>query len=75
MLILNMGLNFIFICNLEKLQVWQSKPSTYSCFHLQTIASTKLLNIKYNMDDRKETMEETQTTLVITKEALSKCYK
>jgi hypothetical protein len=75
MLILNMGLNFIFIYNLEKLQMWQSKLSTYSCFHLETIASTKLLSIKYNMDDRKETMEEAQTTLVIIKEALSKCNK
>jgi len=33
MLILNMALNFIFVCNLEKLQMWQSKQSTYSCFH------------------------------------------
>jgi len=75
MLILNVGFNFIFIYNLEKLQVWQSKLSTYSCFHLKTITSTKLLSIKYNMDDRKETMEETQTTLIFTKESLSKCNK
>ncbi len=33
MLILNMALSFTFVCNLEKLQVWHSKLSTYSCFH------------------------------------------
>jgi hypothetical protein len=33
MLIFNMALNFMFICNPEKLQMWQSKLSTYSCFH------------------------------------------
>jgi hypothetical protein len=31
MLILNMALNFTFVCNLEKLQVWQS---IYPCIHL-----------------------------------------
>jgi len=33
MLVLNMALNFTFVCNLEKLQVWHSKLSTYSWFH------------------------------------------
>ncbi len=33
MLILNMALNFMFVCNPKKIQVWQSKLSTYSCFH------------------------------------------
>jgi hypothetical protein len=30
MLILNMALNFTFVCNLERLQM---KQSTYPCFH------------------------------------------
>jgi hypothetical protein len=33
MLILNMVLNFTFVCNPEKLQVRQFKQSTYPCFH------------------------------------------
>jgi len=33
MLILNIALNFTFVCNREKLQMWQSKLSTYLCFH------------------------------------------
>jgi hypothetical protein len=33
MLILNMALNFMFVCDPKKLQVWQSKVSTYSYFH------------------------------------------
>ncbi len=33
MLILNVALNFTFVCNPEQLQVWQSKQSPYSCFH------------------------------------------
>ncbi len=33
MLILNMVLNFTFVCNPKNLQVWQSKKLTYSCFH------------------------------------------
>jgi hypothetical protein len=28
-----MALNFTFVCNSKKLQVWQSKLSTYSCVH------------------------------------------
>jgi hypothetical protein len=34
MLILNMALNFMFVCNPKTLQMWQSKLSTYSWFHL-----------------------------------------
>ncbi len=33
MLILNMALNFTFVCNPKKLHLWYSKLSTYSCFH------------------------------------------
>jgi len=33
MLLLNMVLNFMFVCNPKQLQVSQSKLSTYSCFH------------------------------------------
>jgi hypothetical protein len=33
MLILNMALNVTFVSNPEKLQVKQSKQSTYPCFH------------------------------------------
>ncbi len=33
MLILNMVLNSMCACNAKILQVWQSKLSTYSCFH------------------------------------------
>jgi hypothetical protein len=33
MLILNMAFNLTFVCNLEKLQVWQLKHSPHSCFH------------------------------------------
>jgi hypothetical protein len=32
MLILNMALNFMFVCNPKKLQLWQSKLSPYSCY-------------------------------------------
>jgi hypothetical protein len=28
-----MVVNFMFVCNPQKLQMWQSKLSTYSCFH------------------------------------------
>jgi hypothetical protein len=36
------------------------------------VASTKLLGIKYNMDDMKKTMEDDQATLDLAKEALEK---
>jgi len=37
MLVFNIVLNIMFICIQEKLQVWQSKLSTYSCFHPEHI--------------------------------------
>jgi hypothetical protein len=31
------GFKFTFVCNQKKLQVWQSKQSTYPCIHLVII--------------------------------------
>jgi len=36
------------------------------------VASTKLLGIMYNMDDRKKIMEDNQANLDLAKEALEK---
>jgi hypothetical protein len=36
------------------------------------VASTKLLGIKYNLDDMKKATEEAQTTLNVAKSTLSK---
>jgi hypothetical protein len=36
------------------------------------VASTKLLGIKYNLDDKKKTMEEAQATLNVAESTLSK---
>jgi hypothetical protein len=41
MLLLNMALNFMFVCNPKNLQMWQSKLSTYSCFHPLTLTKLK----------------------------------
>jgi hypothetical protein len=35
------------------------------------VTSTKLLGIKYNLDDKKKAVEETQSTLNVTKNTLS----
>ncbi len=35
------------------------------------VTSTRLLGIKYNLDDKKKMMEETQATLNVTKNTLS----
>jgi hypothetical protein len=38
----------------------------------ENVTSTKLLGIKYNMDDNKKVVEEAQTIIAIVKDALSK---
>lgn len=38
----------------------------------ENVTSTKLLGIKYNMDDSKKVVEEAQTIIAIIKDALSK---
>ncbi len=45
-----MTLNFMFVCNPKKLQVWWSKLSTYSCFHLENFDDANVgLNQLYDL--------------------------